>query len=100
MFLNLNINYCSHEILTTNMNTRFQSCEAIQKTKSTPQKKQELLRRGKKYRKKANDQNPLGPCGACMEWLKKIAEREPSFRVVTFDTYDCQNIFVTRINPY
>ena len=25
--------------------------------------------------------NPLDPCGACMEWLKKIAEVNPDFKV-------------------
>ena len=28
--------------------------------------------------------NPLDPCGACMEWLKKIGEVNPDFKVVTF----------------
>ncbi|ETO30815.1 hypothetical protein RFI_06305 [Reticulomyxa filosa] len=30
------------------------------------------------------DQNPRGPCGACAEWLKKIAEVNPNFKIVTF----------------
>jgi hypothetical protein len=30
------------------------------------------------------DMNPLKPCGACSEWLKKIIEVNPSFSVVTF----------------
>ena len=28
--------------------------------------------------------NPLEPCGVCHEWLLKIAEQMPSFRVLTF----------------
>jgi cytidine deaminase len=30
------------------------------------------------------DMNPMKPCGACREWLKKIAEVNPSFKVLTF----------------
>jgi hypothetical protein len=26
------------------------------------------------------DLNPLGPCGSCMEWLKKVAEVNPDFK--------------------
>ena len=32
--------------------------------------------------------NPLAPCGACMEWLRKIAEVNPDFRIVMFDDAD------------
>jgi cytidine deaminase len=30
------------------------------------------------------DLNPLRPCGACNEWLKKIAESNPYFTILTF----------------
>jgi len=43
------------------------------------------------------DLNPINPCGACMEWLRKISEKEPGFRVITFDTTNCENIYVKRI---
>ena len=36
----------------------------------------------------------LGPCGACAEWLRKMAEANPDLRVVTFDDADCAQIFV------
>jgi len=28
--------------------------------------------------------NPLKPCGSCSEWLKKVAEVNPSFAVLSF----------------
>mgnify|MGYP003348088809 CR=1 FL=1 len=27
---------------------------------------------------KKKDLNPINPCGACMEWLRKISEKEPT----------------------
>jgi len=41
--------------------------------------------------------NPLIPCGACMEWLKKIAEVNPDFRVVTFTDTSCEDVFVSTV---
>ena len=41
------------------------------------------------------DINPLKPCGACNEWLKKIAESNPYFRVVTFTDAQCNGIYVS-----
>lgn len=41
------------------------------------------------------DLNPLQPCGACNEWLKKIAESNPYFRVLTFTDADCNGVYVT-----
>ena len=38
--------------------------------------------------------NPINPCGACNEWLKKIAEFNPDFKVVTFTSTDCNTVFV------
>jgi len=41
-----------------------------------------------------HDMNPLKPCGACNEWLKKISESNPYFKVITFtDTY-CNGVYV------
>lgn len=46
----------------------------------------------------ADDIGPrLGPCGACTEWLRKVAEVNPDFRVVTFEDYDCENVFVAPV---
>eukprot|EP00474_Spongospora_subterranea_P008423 CRZ08881.1 hypothetical protein [Spongospora subterranea] len=39
-------------------------------------------------------QNPINPCGACKEWLKKIALANPDFAVVTFLSMTCQDIFI------
>ena len=50
--------------------------------------------------KKRTDLNPIAPCGACSEWLKKIAEREPNFRIITFDTVACDSIYVKRVNLF
>ena len=30
------------------------------------------------------DMNPLRPCGACSEWIKKIVEHNPRFSIITF----------------
>lgn len=40
------------------------------------------------------DLNPLAPCGTCNEWLKKIAEANPYFRIITFTDADCNGIYV------
>ena len=42
------------------------------------------------------DINPLDPCGACSEWLRKIAEINPDFQVVTFTSLDCSHIHVKK----
>ena len=41
------------------------------------------------------DMNPLRPCGACNEWLKKIAESNPYFQIVTFTDANCKGIYVS-----
>ncbi|OWZ09848.1 hypothetical protein PHMEG_00017384 [Phytophthora megakarya] len=43
------------------------------------------------------DRNPLAPCGACKEWLVKIAEANPSFRVVTFENSRCRNVYINQL---
>ena len=45
-----------------------------------------------------SDMNPLKPCGACYEWLKKIAEVNPKFSVITFTDKDCNGIYVEEID--
>ena len=40
------------------------------------------------------DLNPLAPCGACKEWLKKIAEVNPDFKVITFSNPQLDSVFV------
>jgi cytidine deaminase len=42
-----------------------------------------------------NDLNPLRPCGSCNEWLKKIAESNPYFVVVTFTDAECAGVYCT-----
>ena len=44
--------------------------------------------------------NPLDPCGACMEWLKKISEVNPDFKVLTFTSTNCEKVFITPIGDY
>jgi hypothetical protein len=44
------------------------------------------------------DLNPLKPCGACHEWLKKIAEVKPQFSVVTFTDYSCEGVYIEEIH--
>mmetsp|Transcript_122373 Transcript_122373/g.280399 ORF Transcript_122373/g.280399 Transcript_122373/m.280399 type:complete len:80 (-) Transcript_122373:231-470(-) len=43
------------------------------------------------------DLNPIAPCGACNEWLKKIAEGNPGFTVVTFSSIEIREIFMKRV---
>ena len=46
------------------------------------------------YRADQLDMNPLRPCGACAEWLKKIASVNPDFSVITFTDATCQGFFL------
>jgi cytidine deaminase len=41
--------------------------------------------------------NPLGPCGACTEWLRKIAEVNPDFKVMTFTDLECSKVYLREI---
>lgn len=43
----------------------------------------------------SKDINPLAPCGACNEWLKKIAESNPYFKIITFTDANCNGIYVS-----
>jgi len=43
------------------------------------------------------DLNPLGPCGACTEWLRKISDVNPDFRVVTFADMTCAEVYVREV---
>ena len=43
--------------------------------------------------KAVKDNNPLDPCGACSEWLRKIAEINPDFKVVTFTSLSCSHVY-------
>ena len=36
--------------------------------------------------------NPLRPCGACSEWLLKLGEQNPSFRVVTYTSLELDEV--------
>lgn len=44
---------------------------------------------------KQRDLNPLAPCGACNEWLKKIAESNPYFKILTFTDCQCHGVYIT-----
>lgn len=46
-----------------------------------PLKKQQSI-----FEPDTDDINPRGPCGPCMEWLGKIAQCNPSFKVITFSS--------------
>ena len=41
--------------------------------------------------------NPLRPCGACKEWLNKIAEVNPGFRVLMFSDVTCDEVYVKEV---
>lgn len=40
------------------------------------------------------DMNPIDPCGSCSEWIKKIAEVNPDFKVLTFTSSACNEAFI------
>lgn len=42
-------------------------------------------------------QNPMSPCGSCLEWLKKVAEVNPDFRVFTFTDVSCNQVFIKNV---
>ena len=42
--------------------------------------------------------NPLAPCGACREWLSKISEVNPDFKVVTFENEECSAVYVRELD--
>jgi len=46
----------------------------------------------------AEDTNPRGPCGSCMEWLKKIAQCNPSFKVITFSSRTLERAIVRNLS--
>ena len=39
------------------------------------------------------DMNPLRPCGSCSEWLTKIAEVNPAFKVLSFTDAECTGVY-------
>ena len=41
------------------------------------------------------DLNPLKPCGSCNEWLKKIAESNPHFKILTFTDTQCNGVYIS-----
>lgn len=41
----------------------------------------------------SGDINPLKPCGACNEWLKKISVSNPYFRIITFTDANCNGVY-------
>ena len=34
------------------------------------------------------------PCGSCQEWISKIGEANPSFKVISFESLSCEKAFV------
>jgi cytidine deaminase len=45
------------------------------------------------------DANPIAPCGACNEWLKKIAEVNPDFKILTFASEACEQVYINSVRP-
>jgi cytidine deaminase len=43
------------------------------------------------------DLNPLRPCGACNEWLKKISQSSPYFQILTFTDADCSGVYCSPV---
>ena len=51
-----------------------------------------------KKKREGKNLNPLAPCGACKEWLKKIAKTNPDFKIITFDDATCEYAYVSELN--
>ncbi|KAL7563302.1 hypothetical protein ACA910_016662 [Epithemia clementina (nom. ined.)] len=66
---------------------------ATDATRPQGQKKSPNRRRTLVIVQSNRDLNPLAPCGACNEWLKKIAECNPYFQVVTFTDSNCNGVY-------
>eukprot|EP01084_Bolivina_argentea_P101320 181677_1 len=45
-----------------------------------------------------DDVNPRGPCGSCLEWLGKIAQCNPSFKIITFSNRDLREVIVRNLS--
>lgn len=43
------------------------------------------------------DMNPLKPCGACKEWLYKITEVNPGFKVLMFSDVHCDEVYIKTV---
>jgi hypothetical protein len=41
--------------------------------------------------------NPLPPCGSCAEWLRKVNEVQPDFRVLMFRDTSCERVIVRSV---
>jgi hypothetical protein len=41
--------------------------------------------------------NPLPPCGSCSEWLRKIHEAQPDFRVLLFQDTSCARVIIKSV---
>ena len=46
-----------------------------------------------------SSRNPIAPCGACKEWLKKIAEVNPDFEVITFVDERLDQVYIHPVIP-
>ena len=46
----------------------------------------------------SGDLNPLKPCGACKEWLLKIAEVNPGFKVLMFSDVSCDDVYIKNVS--
>ena len=47
---------------------------------------------------KDEELNPLAPCGAGKEWLRRIAEVNPDFWVLTFTSVACTDVYVDEVH--
>ena len=73
--------------------------DTTESTKTKGQGKSPSKRRTLVVVQSNRDLNPLDPCGACNEWLKKIAECNPYFQVVTFTDVNCNGVYCRFLRP-
>ena len=84
-----------HTTLTTNTNI---NSPTINKSFSNLKINGPLSRRGSIFEEETDDVNPRGPCGSCTEWLKKIAQCNPSFKIITFSSRKLDHVIVKHLN--
>jgi cytidine deaminase len=76
--------------------------ETKEDNESTPVRKIRLFSKSARHQNRrsvvvqnSRDLNPLAPCGACNEWLKKISESNPYFTILTFTDAECHGVYCT-----
>lgn len=74
--------------------TSLESCSPV----SSPKKRPRTYSCDQHTLDDRKDLNPLAPCGACREWLLKIAEANPALKIITFTDATCDHIYINQLS--